>query len=440
MILRRSQLAAALFFLAAAVRLTLIFGMGKAEVGRPEPVKIAITLARTGSFADPYALPTGKTAHSPPIYPAIIALPYAIWGDSLDADRARFVLSALAGSAEYALLPFVSAALGMGLLPGVVAGAAGALIPLHHWQECQGEFEVAWVAIFLEVSVILFCRWLARRKLTSGSAVRSGAWWGAGLLLAPNLAPVLAGFAVVAGGRLRPGKGHAIRWIALFTAAATLVLLPWSLRNYALFGNAFFVRNNLGLELYVSNHDDAVPEMNLNTATPFFQSRHPHASQEAARVVQRVGETAFERQRLRLALDWIRNNPVRFTQLTLLRFRNFWFPGALPRPNMAALWLLTLAAAGGFVGLCRQNGFAAAVLAAILGPFPVIYYCVQNDLRYQHPIYWALLLLASSLALRLTGMDVQDAQKLGSQLDSDPQGDSQHGQGVGHASRIERVE
>jgi hypothetical protein len=104
-----------IFLLAAAVRLTLVFGFHHYEIGRPEPIRIAISLASKGAFADPYAIPTGPTAHTPPLYPALIAPLYAFWGDACPADFARFALNALAASAEYALLPLVASALGLGL-------------------------------------------------------------------------------------------------------------------------------------------------------------------------------------------------------------------------------------------------------------------------------------------------------------------------------------
>jgi len=137
--LRRTALA--LYLLAALVRLTLLFGFGRYEIARPEPVRIAVSLARNGTFADPYLIPTGPTAHAPPSYPFLIAPIYRILGDTPSADMVRLWLSVLTGSAEYALLPYASASLGMGAVVGALAGLAGAVIPLHYWPESMGEFE-----------------------------------------------------------------------------------------------------------------------------------------------------------------------------------------------------------------------------------------------------------------------------------------------------------
>ena len=94
---RARSMSGLVLLLALGVRLTLLFGFHRYEVGRPEPIRIAISLAHHGGFANPYAIPTGPTAHTAPLYPMLIAPLYAIWGDTHRADMARFALNALAG-------------------------------------------------------------------------------------------------------------------------------------------------------------------------------------------------------------------------------------------------------------------------------------------------------------------------------------------------------
>ena len=43
------------------------------EIGR-----VALSLLRTGQFADPYKIPTGPTAHPLPFWPALLALIYSL--------------------------------------------------------------------------------------------------------------------------------------------------------------------------------------------------------------------------------------------------------------------------------------------------------------------------------------------------------------------------
>jgi len=377
--------------LAAAVRLTLIFGFHHYEIGRPEPIRIAISLAAKGSFADPYTIPTGPTAHAPPLYPALIAPLYAFWGDARRADFARFALNALAASAEYALLPLVASALGLGLWPGILAGLGGALIPLQLWPECMGDFETTWAALFLELATILFARFLRAPRLDSKCAVRWGLLWGVGLLLAPNVLSVLIGFCVIGGWKLRPGARAAARWLAVFSATVLLVLAPWLIRNYLQLGGVFFVRDNFGLELSDSNHDGASPDAMQNIAQPYYAAEHPHFSVAAAREIQRTGELAFERRKLRQALAWIRSNPREFASLTIARARTFWFP-LVPRFRWV-FWTVTAAAFAGLALLGVYSRLASVVLATVLAGYSAVYCLIQNSLRYQHPVWWIQVLL-----------------------------------------------
>ncbi|MCC7496206.1 MAG: hypothetical protein IT160_01435 [Bryobacterales bacterium] len=405
----RTASASILIFLAAAgVRLVLIFGFHCYEIGRPEPVRIAISLARHGVFGDPYALPTGPTAHAAPVYPMLISPLYALWGDTRAADFARFVLNTLAASAEYALLPLVSVALGLGLLPGVLAGAAGALIPLHLWVECIGDFEGAWVALFLEAAVVLFARWLRAPRLNWRNAACWGAIWGAGFLLTPNVLPVLVALFAIGAWILRPRAAAAARWLAIFTAAVSAVFSPWLIRNYRQLGGVFFVRDNFGLELLVSNYDGAAPNSEQNFTTPHFAQTHPYISAEASREIQERGELAFESRALRRALGWIRSNPLAFAKLTAARVWNYWIP-RVPRLRWV-LASIALAALAGLVMLYRESRGTAAVLAAVLIGYSAVYYIVENTLRYQHPLWWIQLLLVASLVNR--GARLKLAQRL----------------------------
>lgn len=391
----RGRISLAIFLAALAVRLTLVFGFQRYQIGRPEPVRIAISLAQSGSFADPHGTPTGPTAQVAPLYPLFLSPLYALWGDTRTADFARIVLSSAVASTEYALLPWVAQSLGIGLLPGVLAGAAGALLPWHFWPECMGDFEAPWIAVFLQLTILFFARFLAAPSLKAVSALRAGLWCGLGLLLAPSLLLVLLGLLALALWRLRT---RLLRWTALTAATALLTISPWLLRGYLQLGGFFFIKDTLGLELYVSNHDGAVPDVEEAFQAPFHWREHPHANPAVALEIQRQGELAFNRERLHRALDWIRRNPRAFLELTAARVRNFWFPALRHPLHRYALWTLNLFALAGLLLLRRRNRWAALVLASALLTFPLPYYVIYNYLRYQHPIYWILLLLAACAA------------------------------------------
>jgi hypothetical protein len=381
---------ALIFVLALAVRLTMLFPFHMYQVDRSEAVRTAISLARSGDFADPYVLPTGHTAHNPPLYPALIAPLYALWGDTLAADRARFALNAIAASVQYAMLPAIAIALGLGFWPGVLAGFGGALIPLHYWPESMGDFENTFSGLFLELMFWQFLRFLQAPSAEWRRAVKAGFLFGTGPLLAPTVAPVLAGFVAIGYTRLRPPRKTAICWLVILAAATLATLTPWLARNYLQLGALSFIRDDFGLELFVSNHDGATPVAERNYVKPYWIAVHPHYSTAAALEVRR-GESEFERRMLSEAIAWIHAHPRQFVSLTVSRTIDFWF-AVVPRFGWM-LWVVTVLAAIGWLLLLRESAFAAICLGSVLLGYSAVFSLIETTVRYQHPIWWVLLLL-----------------------------------------------
>jgi hypothetical protein len=54
---------------------------------RWEDTAIATSLVERGQFADPYMIPTGPTAHLPPLVPGILALFWSLFGMGLAGNR-----------------------------------------------------------------------------------------------------------------------------------------------------------------------------------------------------------------------------------------------------------------------------------------------------------------------------------------------------------------
>lgn len=128
---------------AMLMRCVLAFGFHRLDDNWGEAQNIALTLARTGQFANPYRIPTGLTAHTGPVYPAINALLYRFAGDTLLADRLRQVLNMAFAATAYALLPLLAVRLGLGLRTGLIAGFAGALLPFITGASCPAPSKTA---------------------------------------------------------------------------------------------------------------------------------------------------------------------------------------------------------------------------------------------------------------------------------------------------------
>jgi len=346
---------------------------------------IAISLAQTGTFSNPYLIPTGPTAHVPPLYVGATSLLYRVAGVGSTGGLVRWILILAAYSILWASLPWIGGRLGLGREAGVIGGLAGALAPGF-----PSEIEPFSALALALILVAFLSRWMGRgstpvRSLLMGMAA------GVAFHLQPVLLPVVLGCMAFEVWWTRSRRRTGL--VGIMFLGIVLACLPWGWRNYQTFHEIIFVRGNLGLELYVGNHDNAHADIDVSDARHSF--RHPRTDLQEAERVSVVGEAAYMREKQREALTWIGDNTGEFLQLTATRIVYFWI-GPLHRPTGAigssALFLLA------FLGAWRVlPSLAVPRRAALLIPlvtYPLIYYVVAYMPRYGEPIRWILFLLA----------------------------------------------
>src|SRR3954447_23463160 len=78
------------------------------DLSRYELERTAISLSRTGVYGNPYALPTGPTAHVSPGYTIILAGVFHLFGEGTGAEIVKEILAAAVTSFGFALLPFAA--------------------------------------------------------------------------------------------------------------------------------------------------------------------------------------------------------------------------------------------------------------------------------------------------------------------------------------------
>jgi hypothetical protein len=323
------------------------------------------------------------------LYPAFIALLIRIFGYSTAFARAVFLCTMAMHGLQAALLPYVSELFFHDRRPGIWAAAVGIALPIFYFFP---QFEIMYAA----VGLMLFC--LAAARLARGA----GAWHGfacgllAGLLALLNPATVfITGlwllFLLWRNSETRPWK-----FITFAMVGGILTLAPWTWRNYREFHMLVPVRDDMGLELYVSNNDLAEASFSLNGASHL--AKHPNGSLEEARAVRAMGEAQYSRDRGATALAWIRSHPERFLSLTATRVRMFWLSEAQDGPlhRWSIVWT-TIASALGLLLLAIRREPIAIFIAAVLLVYPLLYYGIQFDPRYRVPILWLTLLGAGYL-------------------------------------------
>jgi hypothetical protein len=356
---------------------------------RREAPAIAVSLAERGQFADPYVLPTGPTAHLPPIPPAIFGLTYRLFGLTLTAGYIAWLVQFAIYAALWGLLPWLGGRVGLGGPAGVLAGFAGAVIP--HWSG-HGE-GLAAVALGL-LMVAFVARWISGRSTPAGSLLL-GIAAGAAFHVQPALLTVVLGWMAFELWWSRDRR----KWLlsALMTLGIVLACLPWGWRNYKAFDAVFFIRSNFGLELRMGNHDGAAAAMDVMDRRQGHIHIHPRALEAEAQKVQELGEVVYMRQAGREALEWIVANPGTFAELTASRAALWWLGPLYYPPGAFLVTALTiLALLGAWLGFPALAVPQRAALLVPLLTYPLVYYFVAYMPRYREPVDWIFFLLAGA--------------------------------------------
>jgi 4-amino-4-deoxy-L-arabinose transferase-like glycosyltransferase len=354
--------------------------------------KVALSLMRTGQFANPYMIPTGSTAHPTPLSPALLAFIYHVFGMTATAGYVRALVGISSHSALYALLPWFARRLGLGTRAGVFAGVTCALVPFQGLGEAIGLGDTAHAALtFGFLTVAFLHRWTVRRLSVVGSLLLGMACGAAFHILPPLLLVVSANLIFELW-----WKRDRRKWLlsACVAVGAILACVPWTWRNYTALRGLFFIRSNFGLELRIANHPGADADMEVTHARA-GTLRHPSENLEEARQVRDLGEGEYNRRARNEALAWIRNHPTEFLRLTLMRFLHFWC-GQLRYPWLAALFtaVTVLAVLGLRRILPALDAPGQAALLIPLAAFPLVYYIVSYVAHYPMPLSWMLFLLA----------------------------------------------
>jgi len=386
-----------IFLLSLAIRhhqLNQVSGRFLVPTGDRELGAIAISLMKTGEFADPYLIPTGPTAHLPPIPPLKDSLIYRALGLTYRAGYVRAISIIVTTSVLYGMLPWFSERLGTGRRAGVIAGLAGAISGLVSdiWDMLPGHGEYLTGLIMGLVLLAFLRRWKEQSGGWRGSLLL-GLAIGAAFHVQPALLPVVLGCMLFELWWVKnPRKWALVGMIAL---GILLACLPWGWRNYRTFNAVFFIRSNLGGELRLAYNDATAATFEKMDAMG-AQFIHPGAVVSEARKLIELGEIEYMNQAGGEALAWISARPAESLRLTAQRFANLW-AGPQHKPvedSLDVLALTVLAIVGAWRSFPRITIPQRAAFLTPLVTYPLIYYIVAYMPRYRIPIDWILYILA----------------------------------------------
>lgn len=407
------NLAIATLLVAIAIRILIAFVTKTyAQPAYGESVMVALSIAHNRGFANPFATPTGPTAHVAPAYTYFLAfvLKWISWGPRF--KLVTICLGILGSSAMWSLLPWCAHLFDIDERAGLVGALYGALNPLRHYVELDGCWEQPYAALAL-FGCIAFTFARRNRFQDDKTALALGCCWGLALLLQPEFLVIFLAVLVILCVQTRfRSRSCILRPLAIAVGSMFLIIAPWLIRNDIVLGGPTFLRSNFGIELDTSNRDHATPDIVSNLYNN-SASDHPDVNPVEARRMAAVGERVYYQLRLRRALTWIKHHPSSFLFLSEVRFIDFWVPIRRSVWLRAAEGLLTLTSFAGLIALLRRRHPASWFLLSIWVSQPFVYYFVQADERYRYPIEWTIVLCAGYLCVQTYEMFSRYSARLG---------------------------
>jgi hypothetical protein len=362
-----------------------------------ETGNIAYSLAAGQGFSSPYWQETGPTAWLTPIYPALVAVIFKIFGiHTAHSFFAIVFLNVVFSTATCVPVFCIGKRVGgLGVASG--AGWLWALFPNAIMIPYEWVWDTSLAALLM--AIILW----ATLELADTQTIRVwcgyGLLWGFALMTNPSLGsllPVLLGWAAYRAWQ----KGQSrISRPALACAIVALCCVPWTVRNYLAFHRFIPLRSNLPFELWLGNNEQ------FDEKSQVVPPANPERTE--IRNYIHMGETPFMQDKWEKATGFMRAHPRLEIMLFARRFVATWTGVENPIESfrdtdspLVRLVLMsnTLAALGALCGilvLLRSPNVYAFPLAA--GPivYPIIYYVTHTSLRYRHPIDPVLLLLVA---------------------------------------------
>ena len=357
------------------------------EMGR-----LARSIAEGQGFSSPTDLPTGPSAWAAPLYPYILAGVFRLFGvySPLSAWMILAFNSIFAALTCFTLYRIAERIYGIG-----VARATAwtwAVFPYAIYWPVRVVWETSLTTFLLSLALLLTLR-MADEPPRPRMWILFGLLWG--VIALTNTAVVsMLPFCLLWLLYQLPRKPQQFVGAALCVLTAALLVSPWLVRNYQVFGRFIFVRDNLPLEMYEANNDQS--------AGLWTRNEHPGNNPEAMRRFQELGELGFMAEKRQEVRQFIREHPERFLWFTIERAVYFWI--APPQATILAGYDLMvsrhtnflLGAVFAFAGLwltIRNRIRGAFLLACFLLIYPLPYYLVMPFVRYKHPIEPQMIML-----------------------------------------------
>jgi hypothetical protein len=274
-----------------------------------EHLNVARSLAAGEGFANPFHESTGPTAWVAPVLPFVLAGLLTVCNGRLDAVMTVIVVFQALVLAASGLLVLALVRQTAGRLATALAGVVFAVALLCDFHLFFQFTHDCWLTLLaLNLLVVGLC-WARPLDHLANAAVW-GVLGGASSLINPIVGLVWAAMTTCLAYRQNA-------WSALAMAAALAgaMALPWTIRNYEVFGRLMPIKSNLAYELYQSQCLQPDGLIQLRTF-----SSHPYARPGWERTEYRErGEIAFLDHKREQYWQSVRDDPLDLVDRTALR-------------------------------------------------------------------------------------------------------------------------
>lgn len=355
------------------------------EMGR-----VARSIALGHGFSSPYDGNTGPTAWEPPLYPYLMAGVFKVFG-VYTRTSAWVLLSINSLFATLTTLPIF-------LIARKTFGERVAVWSAYTWALCPyvWYWSIHWIWDTTFTPLVLTCIFLLALELQDWAGIRGwilfGALYGIGALANPTMLLFLPFCGLWIWRQRYRRRLPSLGGVVLSSVVFFLVLSPWVIRNYEVFGHFVFLRDDFGLQVRLGNGPYADGML-----MAYLQ---PNMNKLELDKFQSMGELAYAESCKRQAYNWIRANPGRFAVISLKRFFYYWNGVPKPTDSLAPVDFRTsgflatsVLALWGLGRAVRQKRPAAWLFAGLVLTYPTVYYFVFPHARYRHPIEPELLIL-----------------------------------------------
>jgi len=348
----------------------------------PEIVNIAASIASHRGFSSPFGVPSGPTAWIPPVYPYLVATIFMIAGPRSNL-AALLILTMQALLSTLTCIPIYGIAKRAFQEDSALWATWGwALFPYAIVIPVLFVWETA-LSGFLLTFLCYLCLDLPHaRRLT---LVAIGLVWGIAALTNPALLSTMPVFLICP--YLRKPLHLPWKAIATILLISALVVFPWFLRNWREFGAVIPVRDNFGEEFWMGNHEGGSGRIEFGLGP---------ADNEVERERYRtLGEISYVAQRRTEAMNFIRENRVRFFRQAFYRLRYWWFAEGETARLFIFYRVLALISLAGMALALRtvRKGSVLTIVAAII-VYPIVYYLTDVYARYRYPIEPFMMIVA----------------------------------------------